>query len=296
MRKHSPLVTQYIPVTSKNWDNSRLPIKKIIIHTMEGTLDGSTAWFSNPASKGLAHYGIGLNGRLVQWATEDVTAYHAGNYKTNQESIGIEHEDGYNPLTNPGAVNKPRPDALYESSSNLCADICHEYDIVPGSDTILRHRDVADNPKPCPGSLDVERIIRMTKEKMGLAPSQPKPPVSPTPKTVSLPESDFLRIVIKSRNWDEVVRAVSSELSKPYNPDDPKAYEPVIDYINHLRNSIVDLSLEVKKTQIVPGITDKPENTGNPGKPEESPPILFQELDVVIDKLIGFFKKKTTGK
>lgn len=145
-----------LPVTEKsvgngNWDTSRKPIDRIIIHTMVGTATGADARFNNTTSRVSAHYGVLLNGSLWHWVDEDNTAYHAGDYAMNQRSIGIEHEDN-------GDYNGVRPDVLYTTSAKLVKDICTFYNIPIDRIHILKHSEVIATG--CPDALDIERIVR----------------------------------------------------------------------------------------------------------------------------------------
>ena len=169
-----------------NFDNNRAPIDMIVIHTMAGTLKGSTAHFLNPKTIPSAHYGIGWNGELVQWLPESVNAYHAGVYEINRRSIGIEHEDV-------GNVNSVRPDALYETSSKLVAEISLAHSIPLDREHVRIHREF--KATQCPGNLDVDRIIRqaqsITTPAEGLNNYQMKP-------------SEFIGMVTKSSEYDEL--------------------------------------------------------------------------------------------
>jgi N-acetyl-anhydromuramyl-L-alanine amidase AmpD len=72
----------------------------MIMHIMEGTLAGTDAWFHNPASRVSAHFGIGRDGKIVQWVDTNDQAWHAA--AANSYSIGVEHEGvSGNPLTDP---------------------------------------------------------------------------------------------------------------------------------------------------------------------------------------------------
>src|SRR5882757_5873164 len=78
----------------------------IVIHCMDGTLAGTDAWFRDPAARVSAHYGVGVDGRIHQYVSEDDTAFHAGivvnptaamvlsrpSVNPNFYTIGIEHE------------------------------------------------------------------------------------------------------------------------------------------------------------------------------------------------------------
>src|ERR1700744_1078539 len=103
----------------------------IVIHVMDGTLTGTDSWFANPQSSVSAHYGIGKNGEIHNYVAEENTAWHAGrinapswkrikqmangNYiNPNYYTIGIEHE---------GTTDSDWPEAMYQSSGNLIAQI-----------------------------------------------------------------------------------------------------------------------------------------------------------------------------
>lgn len=197
-----PNVTQLV-VADGNWsDNTqRGPIHSITLHTIVGTIQGAAARFNTPNAQVSAHYGVGLDGKLYQWCDEDNVAYHAGNWLVNQTSIGIEHEDGTNPQTNPTGYNNPRPDALYEASAKLVADICKFYDFPADHDHIFRHQDVIDKTvykggTACPDALDTDRIIRMANEILNPpapqrqpAPQPPVVPVAPQTPVVAQPSA-----------------------------------------------------------------------------------------------------------
>ncbi len=153
MQRAATTVIPYteLDVAIGNFDKSRKPIDRIIIHTMVGTWLGAAARFAKYGTQVSAHYGVKLDGGLVHWLEEYWTAYHAGDYAMNQRSIGIEHEDG-------GNYNGTRPDTLYATSAKLVADICRFYSIPCDRTHILKHSEV--HPTGCPDALDIDRIVR----------------------------------------------------------------------------------------------------------------------------------------
>lgn len=160
-------------------------ITGIVIHTMVGTLNGSQAWMHNPKSGALAHYGIGLSGEIRRWCEEKNTAWHAGNWSANLTTVGIEHEDNGN------WRDGNRTDAMYNSSIELCADICRREGIVPSRQTIRKHKEVSQGTTECCGGLDIDRIVEGVKRALAPAPApQPAPP-APSPvaiKYVAFPD------------------------------------------------------------------------------------------------------------
>lgn len=189
-RQATTLPCEQLEVGDGNWNTDRAPIiHSIVLHTMVGTVAGANARFNTPNTQVSAHYGIGLDGKLYQWVDEDNVAFHAGSYIVNQTSIGIEHEDGTNPQTNPQGYNNPRPDALYETSAKLVAEICKFYDFPADTDHIFRHEDVIDKQfypggTSCPDALDTNRIIRMANEILN-----PPPLPAPGSEPVQTPQS-----------------------------------------------------------------------------------------------------------
>lgn len=149
-----------------NWDPNKGPISKIVIHTMVGSVAGTTARFNDPFSSVSANYGIGLDGTIYQWVPENQVAYGNGLYSSNQTSISIEHEDG-------GNFNGPRPDILYHSSALLIADICRFYGIPCDRAHIIKHSEVP-YPTTCPDGLDIDRLVQMAFLILN-------PPPAPTP-------------------------------------------------------------------------------------------------------------------
>lgn len=112
--------------------------------------EGAIRRFKDPASILSAHYVIGADGRIAQLVSEDETAYHAGIFSVNQRSIGIEHEAG---------PAMPPTDALYAASARLHADIATRYALsLEVGTTVLPHHAIV--PTECPGTLDLDRIVR----------------------------------------------------------------------------------------------------------------------------------------
>lgn len=144
---------QWLGVPASNFMPGRnaAQIQTVIIHTMVGTLAGANGRFQNASAQVSAHYGVQLDGSLVQWVNEADTAYHAGDWSVNLTSIGIEHEDG-------GNYDAPRTDALYKTAAALVKDICTRNNIPIDRVHIKGHREV--HATACPDALDIDRIVR----------------------------------------------------------------------------------------------------------------------------------------
>jgi N-acetyl-anhydromuramyl-L-alanine amidase AmpD len=125
-------------------------VDRIVIHTMQGTLAGSIAWFASPgrAVPTAAHYLIGDTGEIVQMVPDEKKALHAGSTTQanwNDRSIGIEHagyvDDG-----------KPPTDAMLASSAKVAAIMCRKFAIPVDRAHILGHVEVPGSTHTDPGA------------------------------------------------------------------------------------------------------------------------------------------------
>lgn len=166
----------------------------IILHTMEGYLAGADSWFANPESQVSTHYGVGFNGEIHQYVSEDDTAWANGQNYANRNGISIEFEDQTNPM------DSVRTNALYESGAQLIADICKRRNIACNTSGIKRHNEFVD--KVCPGALDIDRLIKRANEILSPKPVSPTPSippvVKPTPVTYTQAYVDALNVKLIS--------------------------------------------------------------------------------------------------
>lgn len=167
LRKRTTLPSTDCPVAQANFDprtGLRNTTELIVIHTMDGFKAGTRATFANLnlTHKRSANYGVNMDGSIDWYVDEDLVAFHAADWEINKRSIGIEHEDFHDEKI-------VRSDALYESSSKLVADICKFYSIPCDRAHIIKHGEIVNTP--CPGTLDIDRIIRRANELLGNAPA-----------------------------------------------------------------------------------------------------------------------------
>jgi N-acetylmuramoyl-L-alanine amidase len=144
------------PVPASNYTAGRggNSVALIVDHWTVVMFEGAIRRFKNPASILSAHYVIGQDGRIAQLVSEDDTAYHAGVFAVNQRSIGIEHEAG---------PAMPPTDALYAASARLHAEVASRYGLALAvGTTVLPHHAIV--PTECPGTLDLDRIVRQALE------------------------------------------------------------------------------------------------------------------------------------
>lgn len=145
---------QWIGAHSNNFGKGRsgTKIDTIVLHWIVGTLASAGATFNNPSRIASAHYGIGGQAEVHQYVKEEDTAYHAGNLAVNLRSIGIEHE---------GGPSIPIKEDTYKLSAQLVAEIAKRYNIPLDRVHIKGHKEISATQ--CPGTLDIDRIIRDAK-------------------------------------------------------------------------------------------------------------------------------------
>lgn len=139
---------RWFPAHPYNYTDANRPrshrITRIIIHVTQGSWSSAINWFRNPGSGVSAHYVIrSFDGLRAQCVSDLNIAYHAGNWRYNVHSIGIEHE---------GFVSTPKyfTPEMYRSSARLTAYLCRRYRIPIDRQHILGHNEVpgADHTDP----------------------------------------------------------------------------------------------------------------------------------------------------
>lgn len=135
-------------------------ITHITLHIMVGHLAGTDSVFNHPNGAS-AHYGIGADGTIHQYVSENDGSWSDANYASNNSAISIEHEGGMNGI--------PCTQACMDASAKLCADIARrqgwthlQHDGLNGN--IWLHREIpgtdhAGCPDRAPNSLDVNYVI-----------------------------------------------------------------------------------------------------------------------------------------
>jgi N-acetyl-anhydromuramyl-L-alanine amidase AmpD len=117
-------------------------IDTIVIHATDGgSLLGNVWWLSGGHSHASAHYVVARDGSIVQLVHLSDIAWHAGNWKVNCHSIGIEHVgETYDPAG--FTVDE------YRSSARLVAWLVRRYDIPVDRKHIIGHAQVPDPNHP----------------------------------------------------------------------------------------------------------------------------------------------------
>jgi N-acetyl-anhydromuramyl-L-alanine amidase AmpD len=71
---------------------TRADIDRIVIHVGEGSFWGTVNTLRDPHRDASAHYVVSQEGEVVQLVSPRDVAWHSGNKRMNERSIGIEHE------------------------------------------------------------------------------------------------------------------------------------------------------------------------------------------------------------
>jgi N-acetylmuramoyl-L-alanine amidase len=113
----------------------------IVVHVAQGSYSGTVNWFQDRSANASAHYVVSRKGRVAQCVRNEDIAWHAGWWRTNKASIGIEHA---------GYVGNPRSftASMYRSSARLSAYLCKKFNIPVDHDHIIGHNRVPG----CPGA------------------------------------------------------------------------------------------------------------------------------------------------
>jgi len=134
-------------------------VEAIVLHMMQGTLRGTTAWFQQETSEVSAHYGVGKNGEIDKYVRTGDTAWHAGEVieptaklvttvhpgvNPNLWTVGVEHE---------GMSGDPLTEPQYQASLWLLRQIRQQWRGIPADrDHILLHHEINARHAQCPGS------------------------------------------------------------------------------------------------------------------------------------------------
>lgn len=215
-------------------------IEFIVCHWIVGTLESAGATFANASRLASATYGVG--GKAVhQYVRDEDTAYANGNWQSNLKSLSIEHE---------GGPSIPITDATYETSAQLIAEKAKQYNIPLDRQHIKKHNEVSDKPTQCPGTLDLDRLIKRAKEIN--TPDAPPPPPLITDQT-RIPQIENMEV--------QAIRSERLDMKR-----DLKAYE----------DNSVALIHDAEKAQkdLAKYIEQHPEPTEEP----KTPPISAEEI------------------
>ncbi|MGX8908489.1 N-acetylmuramoyl-L-alanine amidase [Streptomyces netropsis] len=152
---------EWVAASSANWRWADRPadytVDRVVIHVVQGSYGDALRVFRNPLHEAAAHYVVRKDGHIAQTVRELDVAFHAGNRRFNERSIGIEHE-GY--VDRPGDFT----DAMYRASAALTAGICARYGFPADRDHIVAHSQVPGTDHTDPGPhWDWDRYLKLVR-------------------------------------------------------------------------------------------------------------------------------------
>jgi len=187
-------IAKWVGSPNFNYRTPVVPKTHFTEHWMDGTLAGTDQHFQIAGEVTEARLGTGVASTFGVGQTEvhqyvKMKDYHHadGNAASNASGVSIEHE---------GGPNRPITDAVYALSARLHVQVMKS-PLWGGGDrlalgvNVKKHSDVAATT--CPGTLDVERLIREVNvllDEMD-APTEPTPIPTPTPEPE--PAADTLK-------------------------------------------------------------------------------------------------------
>ena len=110
-------------------------VDRIVVHVAEGRFHGSVRWLRNPRSQSSSHFVVSRSGAIVQLVSTSDIAWHAGNWRVNARSIGIEHA-GWSYRR--GSITR----AEYRSSARLVAYLARRMHIPIDRRHIIGHAEI----------------------------------------------------------------------------------------------------------------------------------------------------------
>jgi hypothetical protein len=138
------------------------PIRAIVDHIMEGSLNSTDGWFKNSLSQASTHFGVGLDGRIFQWVRLEDSAW--GNGVTNISSSSPDWlkrmvQAGINPnfstisIEHEGYTGNIMTESQYQATLWLHKYLLKTTGLSISKDTIIGHYQVDIVNRPfCPGN------------------------------------------------------------------------------------------------------------------------------------------------
>ncbi len=141
-----PLAVAFDPANAANFlPNGIESYDWVVVHTMQGSYNGTISWFKNPDSQVSTQYVMrSSDGEVTQMVLDEDRAYHVGSQ--NRYALGIEHE---------GFIDDPAQWytwATYTSSARLTRWLTIRHDIPVDRDHIAGHGELPNQTHTDPGS------------------------------------------------------------------------------------------------------------------------------------------------
>lgn len=152
-----------VTIISPNTSGIRTaPISKVTVHHMAGdlTVESCGGIFASASRQASSNYGVGSDGRIGCYLEEEYHPWTSASYWNDDRAITLEVADYDTDAWSPSK-------AAYESTVNLCADICTRYGIEPTytgdeNGSFTEHRMFAATS--CPGPWWHDRMPRFIQD------------------------------------------------------------------------------------------------------------------------------------
>lgn len=160
-------------IQSPNYNKGRNGQKPelIVIHIMDGTYEGSIAWFKNPASDVSSHYLISKEGEMTQMVNEADTAWTNGRVDRPTSKI-VKSKPGVNPnfysltIEHEGKPTDKWTEAMKKQSAELIAHFAKRWDIPLDRDHVIGHYEIYAAKPNCPATSKaiINELITLAKQ------------------------------------------------------------------------------------------------------------------------------------
>lgn len=199
-------------------------VSHITLHIMVGRLTGTDSVFKNANSQASAHYGIGADGTIHQYVSENDGSWSDASYASNNSTISIEHEGGM--------AGIPCTRACMDASARLCADIARRqgwthlwHDGLKGN--VWLHREVPGTdhygcPDKAVNGLDVDYVISKANELL-----------NNTHETTTSNEENIMQCIIQPNGENHLVYFDGQKLHNLTHPDQVTALQMVAKQCGH---------------------------------------------------------------
>jgi N-acetyl-anhydromuramyl-L-alanine amidase AmpD/uncharacterized protein YraI len=195
---------RWLPAHPSNYTpRSSRTIRRIVIHTIEGSESSGISWFQNPRSNVSAHFIVAHSGRITQMLRETDRGWHAGVSSVNADSIGIENEGR--------ASRNGWTTAQYNSLAALTSYLVARYRIPVDRRHIVAHSEVRRGKSDPGPHFDWGRFMAMVRGNVG-ATATPQPNVNPASPAIggrSRVEITASALNVRSRAWGSVLGTVT---------------------------------------------------------------------------------------
>ena len=139
-----PRAAQFVPASTSNYVAGGMgDVQYVVVHTMQGSYEGSISWFQNPSAEVSAHFCMrSSDGEITQMVHLADRAWHVGSQ--NSWSVGIEHE---------GFVDDASwyTFAMYSRSAELARWLADHFGLPLDREHILGHVELPDQTHTDPG-------------------------------------------------------------------------------------------------------------------------------------------------